>query len=219
MMAGTISTAVIWLCVAFVFFTSEIQGSTNDTCSSAGWSFEQLSAKLKGAEECLEVLAGQWADNQTASILDSLRRLTDILQKQQKTVCKDAPPAECPAPVAQSKGGLVCVSTEEKRYCKPMCNEGYDFSFLRRSRIYEECSRANKHKWTTHYVGGNKLAVCNKSNVQISGAASAYFPKDQDCLRTKSDIQLETQVIETFLQELRESGMTGPYSHACLICG
>lgn len=38
-------------------------------------------------------------------------------------VCKDAPPKECPTPAVQSKGGLVCVSTSGKRFCKPMCNE------------------------------------------------------------------------------------------------
>ncbi|KAI4875660.1 hypothetical protein NFI96_029809, partial [Prochilodus magdalenae] len=99
-------------------------------------------------------------------------------------------PGDCPFPVVHSKGGLACVSAERKVYCKPMCNEGQDFSFLRRTRVYEECSAATNNKWTTQYVGGNKLAVCN---TPISGAPSAYFPKDQDCLKTKSDQDLEEE--------------------------
>lgn len=39
--------------------------------------------------------------------------------------------------------------------------QGYDFGFLRISRLYEECSDATSYTWTTQYVGGNKLAICN----------------------------------------------------------
>lgn len=39
--------------------------------------------------------------------------------------------------------------------------QGYDFAFLRISRLYEECSVQTQYKWTTQYIGGNKLAVCN----------------------------------------------------------
>lgn len=42
-----------------------------------------------------------------------------------------------------------------------LLSQGYDFAFLRRSRIYEECSKETRYKWTTAYVGGNKLAVCS----------------------------------------------------------
>lgn len=40
-------------------------------------------------------------------------------------------------------------------------SQGYDFNFLRRSRLFEECSEQTGHKWVTQYVGGNKLAMCN----------------------------------------------------------
>ncbi|KAK1791213.1 hypothetical protein P4O66_013233 [Electrophorus voltai] len=104
-------------------------------------------------------------------------------------------------------------------HCSGLEAQGYDFAFLRRSRLFEECSPATKHKWTTQYVGGNRLAVCNKSNMQISGVTSAYFLKDQDCLSTKSDSALEERVINTFVQELQDSHIKGNYTHACLLCG
>lgn len=40
-------------------------------------------------------------------------------------------------------------------------SQGFDFAFLRRSRLYDECSERTKFKWDSQYVGGNTLAVCN----------------------------------------------------------
>ncbi|KAL7889297.1 hypothetical protein AOLI_G00015550 [Acnodon oligacanthus] len=206
--------------VVCVFSEVLVSGAaqTINSTSCPAWSFEHVLEKLKVSDECSELLADKWNDTETAAILDNLRRLTDVLQKQQKKECKAVMPGDCPFPVIPSKGGLVCVSVKTNVYCKPMCNEGQDFSFLRRSRVYEECS-ATTNKWTTQYVGGNKLAVCNKADIQVSGAPSAYFPKDQDCLKTKSDKALEKVVIETFEKELRDNNIQGQFAHSCLICG
>ncbi|KAF7710850.1 uncharacterized protein si:ch1073-126c3.2 [Silurus meridionalis] len=193
--------------------------SSTDQCTSSQWSYEEFSEKLKISDECMEALAAQWTESQNAAILNNLNRLMDIFKKNQKSVCKDATPKECPAPAVQSKGGIVCVSAKGKRYCKPMCNEGYDFSFLRTSRLYEECSDATGFTWTTQYVGGNKLAVCNKSNIQISATSSAYFPVNQDCWVTKSNSTLEEEVINTFENELSAKNIQGPYTHRCFVCG
>ncbi|CAB1343759.1 unnamed protein product, partial [Coregonus sp. 'balchen'] len=121
--------------------------------------------------------------------------------KQLSTQLQEFEPKQCPAAVAQSKGGLVCVSINKKCYCKHMSNEvlfpGYDCVFLSRSHLYGECSTDTRHKWTIHYIGGNKLAVCNrKSPLPIAGAETAYFPKDQDCLTTKSYNDLEAKLIQ-----------------------
>uniref|UniRef100_A0AAZ3RPA8 Uncharacterized protein n=1 Tax=Oncorhynchus tshawytscha TaxID=74940 RepID=A0AAZ3RPA8_ONCTS len=164
--------------------------------------FKQLSTQLAEAAQCAKHITSHWSDNQTAVVINSLQTLTVILEKRQKT--------ECPAAVAQSKGGLVCVSIKMRRYCKPMCNEGFDFAFLRNSRMYEECSADTKFKWTTHYIGGNKLAVCNR-------AKTAYFPKNQDCLTTKSNSDLEAQLIQQFKSELMD--IEGETKYDCLLCG
>lgn len=42
-----------------------------------------------------------------------------------------------------------------------LVSQGYDFAFIRRSRIFDECSAQTGYKWNTQYVGGNKLAVCS----------------------------------------------------------
>ncbi|KAI5611672.1 hypothetical protein C0J50_1313 [Silurus asotus] len=171
------------------------------------------------SHECMEALVAQWTESQNAAIINNLNRLMDIFKKNQKSVCEHVTPKECPAPAVQSKGGIVCVSANGKRYCKPMCNEGYDFSFLRTSRLYEECSNATSFRWTTQYVGGNKLAVCNRSNIQISATSSAYFPVNQDCWVTKSNSTLEQEVINTFENELSAKNIQGPYTHRCMVCG
>ncbi|KAM9559563.1 uncharacterized protein ACWYII_014325 [Salvelinus alpinus] len=189
----------------------------NNSCSSTTLMFKQLSTQLAEATRCAENITSEWSDDQTAVVINSLQTLTVILQKHQKTVCQDVEPKQCPAAVAQSKGGLVCVTINKRRYCKPMCNEGYDFAFLRNSRLYEECSADTRFKWTTHYIGGNKLAVCNKSSRSIAGAKTAYFPKNQDCLTTKSDNDLEAQLIEQFKNELKD--IEGKTEYSCLVCG
>lgn len=39
--------------------------------------------------------------------------------------------------------------------------QGFDFAFMRRSRLYDECTKQTNYKWDTQYVGGKTLAVCN----------------------------------------------------------
>ena len=36
--------------------------------------------------------------------------------------CQGARPRECPAPEVPENGGLVCVTVNSTRYCKPFCN-------------------------------------------------------------------------------------------------
>ncbi|TNM99423.1 hypothetical protein fugu_012456 [Takifugu bimaculatus] len=96
--------------------------------------------------------------------------------------------------------GLVCVTAANRRFCKPLCNNGFDFAFLRRSRLYDECSERTKYKWDSQYVGGNTLAVCSEALLQISGAKTAYFPENQTCLTTKSSSQHQSDVIRTFIR-------------------
>ncbi|XP_027021597.1 uncharacterized protein si:ch1073-126c3.2 [Tachysurus fulvidraco] len=195
--------------------------STN--CSTSQWSFDMFSEKLKISDGCMEALAAEWTESQTADAFNNLNRLADVLKKTQKSVCKDATPMECPTPAVQSKGGLVCVSAGGNRFCKPMCNEGYDFGFLRISRLFETCGNtsvyATGYKWTTQYVGGNKLAVCNKSGIRVAGASSAYFPANQDCWTTKSNSTLEQTIVNAFKIELGTKNVKGPYTHLCLMCG
>ncbi|GAA6088231.1 uncharacterized protein si:ch1073-126c3.2 [Tachysurus ichikawai] len=200
--------------------SASVQAQTHSTnCSTPQWSFGEFSEKLKISDECIEALAAQWTENQTADAISNLNRLVDVLKKTQKAVCKDATPKECPTPAFHSKGGLVCVSAGEIRFCKPMCNEGYDFGFLRISRLFETCGNATGYKWTTQYVGGNKLAVCNKSGVRVAGASSTYFPANQDCYTTKSNSALEQQIVNAFEIELSTKNVNGPYTHRCLKCG
>ncbi|XP_042290252.1 uncharacterized protein si:ch1073-126c3.2 [Thunnus maccoyii] len=148
-----------------------------------------------------------------------MRNLTDTVHKHQLRECQGAEPKKCPEAEVPENGGLACVTVANKRYCKPLCNHGYDFGFLRRSRFYDECSEQTGYKWSTQYVGGNKLAVCNEASIQVSGAKTAYFPKDQDCLTTKKNSQLQDSIMEDLTTELKSQGIQGEQQFACLVCG
>ncbi|TDH01581.1 hypothetical protein EPR50_G00181850 [Perca flavescens] len=184
----------------------------DDTCSRPKLE-EDLSALLKLGGEC----SGAWSSVQTATILQSLRNLTDVLQKQQLKDCQLAEPKNCTEAKVPENGGLACVTVANKRYCKPMCNHGYDFDFIRRSRVFEECSEQTGYKWQTQYIGGNRLAVCNEAKIQVSGAKTAYFPEDQSCLTTKST--LHSSFIENLTTELKNLGIQGETQSSCLVCG
>ncbi|KAJ8417968.1 hypothetical protein AAFF_G00136770 [Aldrovandia affinis] len=212
-----ITISVICLVLTIFFPSAASQETTDSTnsssCSAEPMPFERLSIQLKDAVDCIETLMDQLEGDQSASLLDSLSNVTHLLQKHQKKACSKFTPKECPAPEIHSNGGLVCVTIADTRYCKPMCNEGFDFAFLRRSRLYEHCNKASGHKWTTQYVGGNKLAICNIVYTRITseesppcksaGASGAYFPKDQDCMKIKSQKNLEKDLIQVLSMSSR----------------
>ncbi|XP_019946445.2 uncharacterized protein [Paralichthys olivaceus] len=188
-----------------------------DNCTSQSQLLDRLSLDLKEVAECGENLLSTWTSQQTAALLLSMRNLTGLLHQHQLKECQHAEPKKCPAAKVPQNGGLVCVTVDNKRYCKPLCNSGYDFAFLRRSCLFDECSQQTGYKWNTQYIGGNTLAVCNGALTQISGAQSAYFPEDRDCLMTKS--QMQDSVIATAVAELRSKGIQGDPENACFVCG
>ncbi|XP_022603906.1 uncharacterized protein LOC111223887 [Seriola dumerili] len=214
---------LLWICSLAVLSSSAAADETVPrNCSSQTQLMERLSADLKVAVECgdnLTNLTSAWSAQQTAAVLLSMRNLADSLHKHQLKGCQSAEPKQCPEAEVPNNGGLACVSVGNNTYCKPLCNDGYDFGFIRRSRLFDKCTEQTRYKWDTQYVGGNKLAVCNEATIRISGAKSAYFPKHQDCLTTKSNSQLQQSIIETFTTELKSKGIQGESRHGCLVCG
>ncbi|XP_072246637.1 uncharacterized protein [Leuresthes tenuis] len=211
--------ALTLLCSLTAFSSSGAHETLPLNCGSNTEIFERLSADLKVAGECGETPPPSWSAQQTAALLMYTRNLSDSLHRHQLRGCKDAEPKQCPEPEVPSDGGLACVTVDNKRYCKPLCNSGFDFGFLRRSRLFDECGEHTGYKWNSQYVGGSKLAVCNEATIPVSGAASAYFPKHQDCLTTKSNSQLTNATMEAFSAELRSGGVAGGRQQYCLVCG
>ncbi|CAL8363452.1 unnamed protein product [Boreogadus saida] len=164
------------------------------------------------AESCDRYLLSKWSAEDRAQLLHSMAMLTTMLKQSSHPVDGCHLSNGSPSVKVHSNGGVVCVDIEEKVYCKPMCNHGYDFSFLRRGRPYEVCSAGN---WTTQFIGGNILAVCHLSTTQISAKPSSYF-KGQDCLKTKDLGQDE--VIQEFITELRAQQITGAVTNGTLMC-
>ncbi|XP_070697696.1 uncharacterized protein [Pempheris klunzingeri] len=208
--------SLTWLFLLTVMSSSAAQHeSLLQNCSSATQLLERLSESVECGESLLSALSAQ----ETAALLLSIRDVTDTLSKHQLKECHGAEPKQCPEAEVPDNGGLACVTVADKRYCKPLCNHGYDFGFMRRSRLYDECSKQTGYKWQSQYVGGNKLAVCNKESIQVSGAKTAYFPEDQDCLTTKSSSQLQANITDGFMTELKNQGVQGESQYDCLVCG
>ncbi|XP_020773185.2 uncharacterized protein si:ch1073-126c3.2 isoform X2 [Boleophthalmus pectinirostris] len=160
-----------------------------------------------------------WSSEQRAALLSSVSRLAQCLHSQQLRDCDEVEPQKCPAADAPENGGVLCVALNNRRFCKPMCNHGFDFGFLRQSRLFDECSDKTEYRWDSQYVGGNTLALCIRASVTVSGAKSAYFPKEQDCLQTKANSTLSSALKEQFIRELEERGHQGELQRACLVCG
>uniref|UniRef100_UPI00398F2665 uncharacterized protein n=1 Tax=Pristiophorus japonicus TaxID=55135 RepID=UPI00398F2665 len=134
------------------------------------------------------------------------------------TVCKNVNPKNCSFPEIPANGGLICLTMEKTRYCKPMCNKGYDFDFLRKSRLYEKCGDSTNYSWTTQYIGGNKLASCSASSSTVSGGPTVYFPKR--CSDVSYNHNQEKLMISTFQTEL-SADVSGKLNTKtmCLLCG
>ncbi|XP_026080361.1 uncharacterized protein LOC113057291 [Carassius auratus] len=207
---------MLYLLFAFLLTTAH---GNNSSCSSSKFTYEQIDQQLQDLKNCLEMLSITWTTYQNANIFNQLQTLSEIIQRQQNEELRRLLPANCSSPAVPEDGGLLCISVKHKAYCKPMCNAGYDFTFLRRSRLFEECSSATKDKWTTQFIGGNRLAICDKSHTAVSGAPSAYFPVGQDCQKLKSDEQLTRNITDIFTSELVKAGITLSTESSGLLCG
>lgn len=151
--------------------------------------------------------------NVAAKLQDVLKSLNQVHAK----TCEKFEPLKCEIPIAPKNGGLICATSNGIRYCKPMCNEGYDFSFLRRSRLYEKCGPEEQYNWTTQYIGGNRLAECIESSIAVSGTISNYFPAGQDCHSIQYNYNSERQLFNTFLKEIQVPE-NAPADDLCLMC-
>ncbi|XP_005015819.1 uncharacterized protein [Anas acuta] len=185
-------------------------------CKSA--TIDDVNKCLEKYSECFPEMAKQGGRDSLNHLIWVLQESLDVLRPIQDKFCKHSP--QCPQPLAPKNGGLVCVTIDSVEYCKPMCNKGYDFQFLRRSRLYETCGNTTGFSWTTQMVGGQALAVCEPSETAVSGAESAYFPANSSCLHTLAFS--EPKQLNIFLKELAEQGVdisNHDKQADCLMCG
>ncbi|XP_019357853.1 PREDICTED: uncharacterized protein LOC109287336 [Gavialis gangeticus] len=190
----------------------------HDDCKNAN--LTSLTQQLKTFSQCFEKMLPH-SRNKINALAWRVQHVLELLRKVQAKACKALD--KCSLPLAPPNGGLVCVTIDHVHYCKPMCNQDYDFGFLRRSRIYEQCGSSTGFSWTTQLVGGNRLAVCNPASTAISGVASAYFPPNVTCWETIADATAEKHLINTFLGDLAKEGLDVLDKHDedfdCIICG
>ncbi|KAM6067746.1 uncharacterized protein VSU04_006887 [Chlamydotis macqueenii] len=219
------SSCLLWKTLVFLSLAvlltdlAEIRAfASRSDCKTS--TIEDVKKTLEEYSRCFHEMIDK---NEKASInllAWTLQETFDLLRPVQEKFCKQLPP--CPLPQAPRNGGLVCVTIDNAQYCKPMCNKGYDFQFLRRSRLYEVCGNSTGFSWTTQFVGGNTLAVCNPSETAISGAESAYFPANSTCLHTLALAENQEKQLDIFLDELRKQGIDGSNRDKeadCITCG
>ncbi|XP_039575662.1 uncharacterized protein LOC120507289 [Passer montanus] len=209
---------VLSLAVLLADFTEIRAAADRSECKSA--TIDDVNGSLKKFSECLPEMIAKGEKASINSLAWTLQETLDLLRPAQEKFCRQLPP--CPRPVPPKNGGLVCVTIDNTQYCKPMCNQGYDFQFLRSSRLYEMCGNATGFSWTTQLVGGKALAVCNPSEVAISGAKSAYFPSNSTCVHTLAFPEAQAEQLNIFLQEIGERGIDGSRRDQgadCVTCG
>ncbi|KAM7048101.1 uncharacterized protein M8220_005755 [Acridotheres tristis] len=206
------------LAVLLADFT-EIRASAGlNECESG--TIDDVNESLKKYSKCLPDMVAKGEKASINFLAWTLQETLDLLRPAQEQFCKQLAP--CPRPVAPKNGGLVCVTIDSTQYCKPMCNKGYDFEFLRSSRLYEVCGNATGFSWTTQLVGGKTLAVCNPSEMAISGAKSAYFPSNSTCVHTLAFPEAQAEQLNIFLKEIAEQGIdvsSRDQGADCLLCG
>ncbi|XP_010399189.1 uncharacterized protein LOC104690215 [Corvus cornix cornix] len=209
---------VLSIAVLLAGFTENRAFASLSECKTA--TINDVNESLEKYSKCLPEMIAKGEKASINSLVWILQEALDLLRPVQGQFCKQLP--LCPRPVAPRNGGLVCVTIDNAQYCKPMCNKGYDFQFLRRSRLYEVCGNATGFSWTTQLVGGKELAVCSPSETAISGAKSAYFPSNSTCVHTLAFPEAQAEQLNIFLKELEEQGIDGSSRDEgadCIICG
>ncbi|XP_048472283.1 uncharacterized protein si:ch1073-126c3.2 [Rhincodon typus] len=208
-------STVMCTLVPGVYLTEEA-----DTCQITfdDANYQKFSSKLKALAKCPGNFTKHLSVEEQSEFLGLLQNAADELKSLRVKACRNVHPKNCSFPQIPANGGLICMTHNKTRYCKPMCNQGYDFDFLRRTRLYETCGEGNDYTWSTQYLGGNRLAVCSASSIRVSGAASAYFPRlCQDAFYNHTE---ERRLISVFKEELSQLGIDKVNSKTkCLLCG
>lgn len=182
-------------------------------------SYKSLQKKLKHLIDLDKDLTNLTLSQMNSLIWWMQQALISLKGYQSKVYHKTIMTTNCTMPLVPTNGGLVCAYFDSVYYCKPMCEQGYDFSFLRRSRLYEMCGYQTGFSWTSQYLGGNKLADCTASDIAISGHSSAYF-KNKKCQEVLS-MGTEDTYIDEFIKELGKNGITNNQKKDLniLLCG
>ncbi|MEE6488699.1 hypothetical protein FKM82_015323 [Ascaphus truei] len=209
--------AILCLCIGAVTPVSDVTAGEG----LAHWNLEELlNLQIKSFSDKRDEIS-KLNRTQMNSLIRSVQEALDMLKDfQNKAYIKTMSPSNCTLPLVPSNGGLVCVHLGGVQYCKPMCNQGYDFAFLRRSRVYEECGKHTGFSWTTQYVGGRRLAECIATPFAISGVSTAYF-SDAKCQQIVATAEMEQKYVTHFLGELKNKTIENGHEELMdfVVCG
>ncbi|XP_075073248.1 uncharacterized protein LOC142161478 isoform X2 [Mixophyes fleayi] len=180
-----------------------------------------ISLQLPAVTDCIDTDITNLTRSQINSLILTIEEaLSTYKEHQSKVYEKILSSTNCKMPLVPKNGGLVCAYFDSIYYCKPMCNQGYDFAFLRRSRLYEKCGSQNGFSWSSQYIGGSRLAECIASKDEVSGESSGYF-KTEKCQKVVSRKKTEQKYIDEFIKELEKNGINKNHKNDLdfVVCG
>ncbi|XP_069741870.1 uncharacterized protein [Narcine bancroftii] len=219
-MAHTLSAVlrlagIVWILIPGASLMKETNKCQTDIDADI---YTKLKSSLMTLINCSKNVTESLEAEEHSELYKMLQTATDKLRSIRMKACQNVNPKICSFPIVPANGGLICLTLNKTRYCKPMCNKGYDFQFIRRSRGPESCGKETEYKWRTQYISGDRLAVCTASSIAVSAEPSYYFPKR--CQDVLDDYKQETLLIADFEKELREKGHGKVNNRTmCLVCG
>ncbi|XP_067828482.1 uncharacterized protein si:ch1073-126c3.2 isoform X2 [Heptranchias perlo] len=111
---------VIWVLVPGIYLTEEA-----DTCQDllGTDNYLNFSKKLKILNNCTDNNMKSLDVEKRGELLGLLQNAADKLKSIHVKACQNVSPKNCSFPQIPANGGLICLTLERIRYCKPMCNK------------------------------------------------------------------------------------------------
>ncbi|XP_007897579.1 uncharacterized protein si:ch1073-126c3.2 [Callorhinchus milii] len=223
MVCQTVCSASMLLALGWFLIagTGSDHTEENHQCLFTAKNYTELANSLKLITEQIDQITGCHELEQRTEIYALLQNTADKMRAIRIRACHKVSPKNCSIPLVPNNGGLMCLTLNKTRYCKPMCNQEADFNFLRKSRLFESCGESTQYQWTTQYVGGSRLAQCSvtRMNLHVSGDATAYFRST--CHQALLDYENSKMMMNNFKKELQAKGIVGKIKNRteCLMCG
>ncbi|GCB76073.1 hypothetical protein scyTo_0016515 [Scyliorhinus torazame] len=82
-----------------------------------------FTSRLKEIANCSDDHVRSLEAEKQGELLQLLTNAAEQLKSTRMKACRDVHPKNCSFPLIPRNGGLICLTHEKTRYCKPMCNQ------------------------------------------------------------------------------------------------
>ncbi|XP_048419203.1 uncharacterized protein si:ch1073-126c3.2 isoform X2 [Stegostoma tigrinum] len=96
-----------------------------DTCQTTfhEGNHQNFSSMLKALAKCPGNFTEHLTVEEQSEFLGLLQNAADQLKFLRVKACQNVHPKNCSFPQIPVNGGLICMTHDKTRYCKPMCNQ------------------------------------------------------------------------------------------------